>query len=102
MIWNRLHLTAEGFMTACCTDYENDLTFKKFTKNDTLFNQFNSKKIKDLRKKHLNNSLDGTICKSCIYNKDFEYNKILPNSFKEKNFYQKRKSKVINKDLKKL
>lgn len=91
MIWNRLHLTAEGFMTACCTDYENDLTFKKFTKNDTLFNQFNSKKIKDLRKKHLNNSLDGTICKSCIYNKDFEYNKILPNSFKEKNSLSKKK-----------
>ena len=38
MIWNRLHLTAEGFMTACCADYENDLTFKVTKKRHFLIN----------------------------------------------------------------
>ena len=30
MLWNRLHLTADGYLTACCVDYENDLVYKKF------------------------------------------------------------------------
>lgn len=75
MLWNRLHLTAEGYLSACCVDYENDLVYKKFD-NNNLKDQFNSEKITNLRKKHLNNDLEGTICKDCIYNTSNNYNKL--------------------------
>ena len=37
---------------------------------------FNNKTMLKLRKKHLDNNLDGTICKSCIYNEISEYDKL--------------------------
>ena len=75
MLWNRLHLTADGYLTACCVDYENDLVYKKF--DDTnLKDQFNSKKIVNLRKKHLDNDLEGTICKDCIYSTSTSYDRL--------------------------
>ena len=76
MIWNRLHFTAEGYLTACCVDYEGDLLYKKFDKKEKIVDQFNNKKIKELRDKHLNNDLDGTICKNCIYNSNDSYDSI--------------------------
>lgn len=76
MLWNRLHLTKEGFLTACCVDYENDLVYEKFQKDLTLKEMFNNKTMLKLRKKHLDNNLDGTICKSCIYNEISEYDKL--------------------------
>ena len=76
MLWDRLHLTAEGNLTACCVDYENDLVYKKFTKKEKIIDQFNSEKIMNLRDKHLKNDLKNTICYQCIYNENSEYNKI--------------------------
>lgn len=76
MLWNRIHLTAEGYLTACCTDYENNLIYEKFKEEVDLLEQFNNSKIKNLRKRHLENNLDGLLCKSCIYNKDYEYEPI--------------------------
>lgn len=77
MLWDRLHLTAEGYLTACCVDYENDLVYKKFDNKDSIQNQFNSKKITDLRKKHLENKLEGTICKNCLFNTNDQFEKVL-------------------------
>lgn len=76
MVWNRLHLTSEGYLTACCVDYENDLVFEKYDETKSIYDQFNNEKIKSLRKKHLENNLDGTICKNCIYNTNEKFNKI--------------------------
>ena len=73
MIWNRLHLTNEGYLTACCVDYENDLAFQKYDPKISIIDQFNNSKIRNLRKKHLENKLDGTICKNCIYNTNEDY-----------------------------
>lgn len=76
MLWDRLHLTAEGNLTACCVDYENDLVYKKFSEKEKILDQFNSEKISNLRNKHLKNDLKNTICYQCIYNENSEYNKI--------------------------
>ena len=40
------------------------------------FTQFNSGKMQNLRRKHLESNLDGTICKGCLLNKNFDYKKI--------------------------
>ena len=77
MVWNRLHFSAEGYMTACCVDYENDLLYEKFDKNKKLINQFKKKKITKLKEKHLNNNLDGTICKNCLYNCEEDYERLV-------------------------
>tara|TARA_B110000027_G_C16117431_1_gene300926 strand:+ start:2810 stop:3877 length:1068 start_codon:yes stop_codon:yes gene_type:complete len=76
MLWDRLHLTSEGNLTACCVDYENDLVYKKFSKKEKIIDQFNSEKIANLRERHLNNDLKNTICYNCIYNENSKYSKI--------------------------
>jgi MoaA/NifB/PqqE/SkfB family radical SAM enzyme len=76
MIWNRFHLTSEGYFTACCSDYENDLVFDKFDETKKISDQFNNQKIRYLRKKHLNNDLKDTICENCIYNSNNTFSKL--------------------------
>ena len=76
MLWNRLHLTSEGYLTACCVDYENDLTYKKFNSGEKIYDQFNNTTIRSLRKKHLENNLENTICNGCIYNTNENYTKL--------------------------
>ena len=76
MLWDRLHLTSEGHLTACSEDYENDLVYQKFDNKKSIFDQFNNNNIQNLRKKHLEKKLEGTICKGCLLNKKFEYKKL--------------------------
>ncbi len=76
MLWDRLHLTSEGHLTACCEDYENDLVYEKFDNKKTIFDQFNNQNMQELRQKHLKKKLEGTICKGCLLNKKFEYKKL--------------------------
>ncbi len=100
MLWNRLHLTSEGFFTGCCVDYENSLVYKKFEKDESIKDQFNSSDIINLRKKHLENNLDGTLCKNCLYNVDEPYEKIMNSSAKNsKKNDKKEKNLKIRVDL---
>lgn len=103
MLWDRLHLTAEGNLTACCVDYENDLTYKKFSNKKKILDQFNSDKIVNLREKHLKNDLKNTICYNCIYNQNSKYAKIDKkfkdskniNNTKKKEFLKNRINQLI-------
>ncbi len=100
MLWDRLHLTAEGYLTACCEDYENDLVYKKFNNKEKIFTQFNSEKMQNLRRKHLESNLDGTICKGCLLNKNFDYKKI--SKVKVENIkFNKRKEDSLRKRIEK-
>ena len=94
MLWDRLHLTAEGYLTACCEDYENDLVYKKFNKKETTFAQFNSAKMQNLRKMHLESNLDGTICKGCLLNKKFDYKKISKVKVENNKFNKKKEDSL--------
>jgi len=76
MLWSRLHLTSEANLTACCVDYENDLVYKKFEKNEKLYDQFNSEHMIKLRSKHINNNLTNTICDGCMFNNNNNYEKL--------------------------
>ena len=83
MLWDRMHLSSEGYLTACCEDYENDLVYEKFDNKKTIFSQFNNKYMQDLREKHLEGKLEGTICKGCLLNKKYEYKKLTDIEVKE-------------------
>lgn len=76
MIWSRLHLSSDKKLTACCMDYEHDLVYANFDKDTDLKKEFNNQIIKNLRKKHLNNKLNGTICKNCLHNTNEVYKPI--------------------------
>ena len=77
MVFNRLHLTYEGFLTACCSDYENNLTFADLNKkNYDLSQEWNNSKIKELRNKHLNKKLENLLCKSCLTGEKYDYEPI--------------------------
>ena len=67
MIFNRLHITYEGYLTACCVDYENDLTYSDINlDNFSLADEWNNKIIQKLRLKHLNKELNNTLCHGCL------------------------------------
>jgi len=76
MLWNRIHLTSEGYLTACCVDYENDLVYADFNSGKSLKDLWNNNLIIKLREKHINKKLDNTICKNCLLGCDEKYEKI--------------------------
>jgi MoaA/NifB/PqqE/SkfB family radical SAM enzyme len=62
--FNRLHVTCEGFLTACCVDYQNYLTVADLNLvsiRDAWF----SKPFRNLRKMHIEKKLDNTLCDNC-------------------------------------
>jgi len=84
MLWNRVHLTCEGYLTACCIDYELDLVYADFkNSNEKLNDIWNNKIIKKLRKKHIEKKLDNTVCKNCLMGTKESYEKLTNIPMKE-------------------
>ncbi len=75
MLWSRWHLTCEGFLTCCCTDYEHDLVFGDINKNSPI-DEWNNDLIQSLREKHLTKNIKGTICFNCLTGEKEEYDAI--------------------------
>lgn len=67
MVWNRYHLTAEGYLTACCVDYELDLVFSTLA-NETLEQAWNNQLAQKLRLAHIDGDLEGLLCNQCLRN----------------------------------
>ncbi len=65
MVFNRVHITAEGLLSACCTDYNNYLIYTDL-KSCSLKEAWNSENAKKLRENHINKTIKGTICENCI------------------------------------
>ncbi|HAU0494286.1 TPA: radical SAM protein, partial [Legionella pneumophila] len=63
--FSKLHISREGYLRACCNDYENLLAMEDL--NITPMKEaWNSKLFQELRSKHINNKLDGILCGNCI------------------------------------
>lgn len=67
MIFNRLHITYEGYLTMCCVDFQNYLVIADLNK-EGLKDAWNNEYARNLRQKHLQNNLEGTICFNCWNN----------------------------------
>ncbi len=65
--FNSVIVTCEGYLTACCMDFENLLTYADLNKV-SLKDAWNNFIITELRKKHINKDVSNTICENCIYN----------------------------------
>ena len=75
MLWNRWHLTCEGYLTSCCVDYEHDLVYADLAHQDPL-EAWNNSIIQDLRERHLTKQLQGTICHNCLTGSQASYKPI--------------------------
>lgn len=71
MVFNRLHITAEGYLDACCSDVEGYLAAVDLHIY-SIKEAWESEIMQTLRKRHLDRNLEGTICYNCIYDKDAE------------------------------
>ena len=68
MVFNSLTITHEGYLTACCVDFENYLIIADLNKM-SLKDAWESEVFQNLRKRHLENNLKNTMCFNCLYNK---------------------------------
>lgn len=70
-LFARGHITAEGYLTMCCVDYQNYLAVADL-KKESLKSAWYAPKFVDLRKRHLEakehglQSLAGTLCYNCM------------------------------------
>jgi MoaA/NifB/PqqE/SkfB family radical SAM enzyme len=70
MIFNRLHVTWEGLLTACCADFDNELIVADLKKTP-LREAWNSQKMIHLRRMHLSNRIPTDVmCYNCIHNEN--------------------------------
>lgn len=91
MVFNRYHLTAEGYLTACCVDYNLNLVYSDLDE-EKLESAWQNEFIRNLRLKHINKNLDGTICKQCLKNKKYPYTPLRNLSSKN---YDDKKFKIL-------
>jgi hypothetical protein len=65
MPFNKAVVTREGYLRACCNDYENDLALEDLN-SMSLKEAWESGRYQQLRQRHLDDKLDGTLCANCI------------------------------------
>ncbi|MFV0347275.1 MAG: SPASM domain-containing protein, partial [Halodesulfovibrio sp.] len=65
MVFNRVHVTAEGYMNACCFDFENALAVADLTKL-SLSEAWESPAFVSVRDRHLAKDARGIMCGNCV------------------------------------
>lgn len=60
----RLHVSVEGYLTLCCTDYQNYLAVADLNEM-SLMDAWHSEGFVDMRRRHLTGDLAGTLCGNC-------------------------------------
>lgn len=63
--FNKAHFTVEGYLRACCNDYENLLAVEDLA-NQSMIDAWHSERFRSLRQKHIIDDLKGTLCGRCI------------------------------------
>lgn len=77
--FNSIVVTHEGYITACCMDFQNYLVYGNLNR-ENLEDIWNNKIITDFRKKQLNGKVENTICENCYQNKFKECEALLKES----------------------
>lgn len=68
-VFNTVNVSCEGYLTACCTDFENYLVYADLNK-ETLKDSWHNEVITELRRQHLNKKLEENLCNNCIYSSE--------------------------------
>lgn len=64
MPFNRLHVSCEGYLTLCCVDYQNYLALADLN-TVSLRDAWSSSLFQEMRRRHLDKELAGTLCGNC-------------------------------------
>ena len=72
MVLNRIHVTYNGYLSACCIDFNHDLILADLNKM-SLADAWTSESAVNFRKKHLLNQVEGTMCYGCSIGKFVPY-----------------------------
>lgn len=65
MVFKTLHVTYEGYLTMCCTDFQDYLAVADLGQ-ESLADAWNNSHAQALRKRHLEQDLEGTMCYNCM------------------------------------
>ncbi|MDP6351523.1 MAG: radical SAM protein [Alphaproteobacteria bacterium] len=74
-LWSYLNVTVEGWLSACCSDFNADLVVGSLHGN-TLLEAWHSQEFQELRQRHLEGQTKGTLCHGCVAQKDKPYRPI--------------------------
>jgi len=69
--FNKIHVTCEGYLTACCADFQNYLAIADLNTISLEF-AWSNKEFQILRRMHLENKLEGTLCYNCFKNENVD------------------------------
>jgi molybdenum cofactor biosynthesis enzyme MoaA len=72
MVFNRFHVTADGYFSACCIDSNNELILADLNQV-SLSDAWFGVAAQELRQKHLSGKVDGTLCGRCKYGGTHHY-----------------------------
>ena len=64
-IFNNLYVTADGYLDACCQDFDRKMIIADLNSISAL-DAWNGKTFTDFRKRYLTKELKGTLCMSCL------------------------------------
>lgn len=67
MFFKNLYVSVEGYLTMCCTDFQNYLVVADLNQ-EPLKDAWNNQYAQKLRLAHISHNLQGTLCFNCIYN----------------------------------
>jgi pyruvate-formate lyase-activating enzyme len=72
MIFNRLHVTVDGYLSACCQDFSEKLIVADLSKL-SLAEAWNCEKIRKLRRMHIEGSIPTDVmCFNCVNNTNYK------------------------------
>lgn len=77
ILFNRLHVTHEGYLTSCCVDYQNYLVTADLN-SCSLKDAWESEAARSLRRRHIKGDLKGTHCYNCLFNKNEKIEPLMP------------------------
>jgi len=64
-LWSYLNVTVEGYLSACCSDYNDDLVVGNLH-DSSLLEAWHSEEFQELRTRHLEGRVEGTLCDGCV------------------------------------
>lgn len=71
LLFNSVNITYEGYLTLCCSEALNKMVVCDLN-NTTLKEAWESEGMIDIRKRHIENNLEGTQCYKCLYDVEAE------------------------------
>lgn len=71
LLWTSINVSCEGYLALCCTDVDNNLVIEDLNVK-SIKEAWHSERMQEMRRRHLNNDLQGMLCQRCIKNDSME------------------------------